>query len=72
MRSFEDERGGRWQAALLEGSYGSILVIFSRLGGDEILQSNLDSANIFEAEQWLSGIDDAGLKSALADAASWQ
>lgn len=72
MRSFDDDRGGHWQAALLEGSYGSILVVFSRIGGDEIFQSSLGSANIAEAEQWLGGIDDSCLKGTLADAEPWQ
>lgn len=72
MRSFEDERGNHWQAALLEGSFGDVLVIFSRIGRDETRQNSLDAINISEAEQWLDGIDEAGLKAALTDAVPWQ
>lgn len=72
MRSFEDERGGHWQAALLEGSYGHIAVVFSRIGGGEILQSSLDAATISEAEQWLAAVDETGLNKILAEASPWQ
>ena len=34
MRSFDDDRGGHWQAALLEASFGNVMLVFSRIGGE--------------------------------------
>ena len=29
MRSFDDSHGQHWQAALLDGSYGNVMLVFS-------------------------------------------
>lgn len=71
MRSFDDDRGGHWQAALLEASFGNVLVIFSRIGGDGVLHAPLDSANFHEAEQLLADADVTQLRSLLASAKPW-
>jgi hypothetical protein len=71
MRSFEDEHGGRWQAALLEASFGNVMLIFSRIGGDGVLHAPLDTANFSEAEQLLAGADEDALKGWLAKAQPW-
>lgn len=71
MRSFDDARGDHWQAALMEASFGNTLMIFSRIGGDGVLQKPLDSANYHEAEQWLAGADQAQLRALLAEAKPW-
>ncbi len=71
MRSFDDEHGGHWQAALLEASFGNILLIFSRVGGEGVLHKTLETANYHEAEQWLAGSDDAALRASLAAAEPW-
>ena len=71
MRSFEDEHGRHWQAALLEASFGNVMLIFSRIGGEGVLQKTLDTANYHEAEQWLAGSDDAMLRTGLAEAKPW-
>ena len=71
MRSFDDEHGGHWQAALLEASFGNVMLIFSRIGGEGVLQKTLDTANYHEAEQWLAGSDDATLRTRLAQAEPW-
>jgi hypothetical protein len=71
MRSFDDERGGHWQAALLEASFGNVMLIFSRIGGEGVLHKTLDTANYGEAEQWLAGSDDAALRALLAEAKPW-
>ncbi len=72
MRSFEDAKGGRWQAALMEASFGNVLVIFSRIGGDGVLQKPLDAANYHEAEQLLADADESLLRNLLASARPWQ
>ncbi|MGH8182122.1 MAG: hypothetical protein ACREPH_00490 [Rhodanobacteraceae bacterium] len=71
MRSFDDAEGGHWQAALMEASFGNVLVIFSRIGGDGVLQKPLDSANYLEAEQWLASAGSAQLRALLAEAKPW-
>ncbi|HEX5952657.1 MAG TPA: hypothetical protein VFY94_05710 [Rhodanobacteraceae bacterium] len=71
MRSFDDEHGGHWQAALLEASFGNVLLIFSRIGGDGALRKRLDADNYQEAEQWLAGSDEASLRALLAEAEPW-
>ncbi len=71
MRSFDDAQGNHWQAALLEASYGTVLVVFSRDGGDEVLKNELDATHLMEAEQWLSEMDETGLRATLAGAVPW-
>lgn len=71
MRSFDDDQGGHWQAALLEASFGNVLVIFSRIGGEGVLHAPLDSANFHEAEQLLADADEARLRGLLANAKPW-
>ena len=73
MRTFDDAQGRHWQAALMEASYGGVLLILGRLGGNEVLQYSLDAdaANITEAEQWLAAQDVAGLCGVLAEAVPW-
>ncbi|MEO6972398.1 MAG: hypothetical protein ABI135_03115 [Rhodoferax sp.] len=71
MRSFDDAQGNRWEAAMLEASYGTMLVIFSRIGGDEVLKNTIDAASLPEAEQWLAEMDEAGLRTTLVEAVPW-
>ncbi len=71
MRRFGDGRGGHWEAALLEASFGNVMLIFSRIGGEGVLQKTLDTGNYREAEQWLAGSDDAALRALLAEAQPW-
>lgn len=71
MRSFDDERGGHWQAALMAASFGNVLLVFSRIGAEGVLHSPLDSANFHEAEQLLAEADEARLRLLLAEAKPW-
>ena len=71
MRTLDDEHGGHWQAALLEASFGNVLLIFSRIGGEGVLHKTLETANFREAEQWLADSDDASLRASLAEAEPW-
>lgn len=54
MRSFDDAAGRHWQAALMQASFGNVLVIFSRIGGDEVLAKSLDTADYEEAGRVLA------------------
>ncbi|MGH8129145.1 MAG: hypothetical protein ACRETC_12455 [Gammaproteobacteria bacterium] len=71
MRSFDDERGGHWQAALMEASFGNVLMVFGRIGAEGVLHTTLDSANFHEAEQLLAGVGEERLRSLLAEAKPW-
>lgn len=71
MRSFDDAQGGHWQAALLEASFGNVLVIFTRIGGDGVLHAPFDAANFHQAEQLLADADEARLRELLAGAKAW-
>jgi hypothetical protein len=71
MRSFDDEHGGHWQAALMEASFGNISLVFSRIGGEGVLHKALGAANYHEAEQWLADSDEAALRASLAGAQPW-
>jgi hypothetical protein len=71
MRSFDDTRGGHWQAALLDASYGSMLLVFSPSGDGVIRQTAMHAENMRLAEQQLADMDDAQLRSLLAASAPW-
>lgn len=71
MRSFDDEHGGHWQAALLEASFGNVMLIFSRIGAGGVLHMPLDTANFHEAEQLLAKADEDALRHWLATAQPW-
>lgn len=72
MRSFDDELGHHWQAAIMEASYGNVLLVFSRLGASDVLQATLDAAHLREAEEMLAAADEAALRALLADATPWE
>lgn len=73
MRTFDDAQGRSWQAALMDASYGGVVLVFGRIGGSEVLQKNLEAnvTNITAAEALLAGLDDAGLRAFLAEAVPW-
>lgn len=71
MRSFKDSQGQPWQAALLDGSYGNILLVFSPLRGGEVRQQVMYAENLAAAEVQLAAMDEDGLRQALAEAAPW-
>lgn len=72
MRSFDDPQGKRWQAALLDASYGNILLIFSPLHGEGVRQSPLGAENMAEAMEQLAAFDEGQLCSMLAEADPWE
>lgn len=71
MRSFDDEHGGHWQAALMEASFGNVLMVFTRIGEDGVLQRPLETANLHQAERLLADADEARLRELLAGAQPW-
>ena len=71
MRIFEDEAGRRWQAALLEASWGNVLLLFSALDGDDTRQQLLDAQNMSEAVSGLAAMSDDELRALLSTASAW-
>ena len=71
MRSFDDPQGRHWQAALLEASYGNVMLVLSPLDGTEVVQHLLDADNLADAEVEIAALDDAGLRALLAEALPW-
>jgi hypothetical protein len=71
MRSFDDGAGHHWQAALMEASFGNVLMVFSRIGDDGVYKKPLASANLGEAEQLLAEADTAKLCALLGEAEPW-
>lgn len=71
MRSFTDPDGQPWDAALLDASYGNILLIFSQPRGQDIRQQLLGAENMAEAETLLANYSDADLRELLANAQAW-
>lgn len=71
MRHFDDSNGARWQAALLNASYGQIMLIFSPAHGGDSRRQLLAAENLAAAEAHLASLDDAALREMLADADSF-
>ncbi len=71
MRTVQDPDGKHWQAALLEASYGHIMLIFSPLEGDAIRQRLIDADHLAEAEMELAALDDDQLRVLLTEAQPW-
>lgn len=71
MRSFDDVQGGHWQAALMEASFGNVIAIFSRIGGEGALRAPLNAPSMRAAEQLLADADEAWLRELLAQAKPW-
>lgn len=71
MRTFDDADGKRWQAAVLDASYGVIWLVFSPLQGDGVCRSQLPVVNLAEGLDWIAAADDAALQASLLDAIVW-
>lgn len=71
MRTFNDKDGRRWQAALLEASYGYVLLTFNPFDGDGISQVQMDADTLVEAGGMLRAYDEAELQALLARARPW-
>lgn len=72
MRSFDDDQGGHWQAALMEASFGNTLLVFSRIGDDGVLKKPLNTASFQAAEKLLADADETELRTMLREAQPWQ
>lgn len=71
MRSFDDAQGNHWQAALMDASYGSTVVVFSCAGSGVLRKAVLDAENMRLAEEQLAGLDDSQLRDLLGQSEPW-
>ncbi len=71
MRSFDDSTGHHWQVALMEASFGNVLMVFSRIGDDGVYKKPLAAANLGEAERLLADADTGALRALLGEAEPW-
>lgn len=72
MRSFEDSHGQHWQAALLDGSYGNVMLVFSPLQAGAIRRRALQVSTMAEAMALLAALDEEGLRAMLLEADPWE
>lgn len=71
MRAFKDDQGERWQAALMQGSYGHILLLFSPMSRSEARQILMDANYMAEAGERLAQLTDDQLRALLKDSQPW-
>lgn len=72
MRSFEDSHGQRWQAALLDASYGNVMLVFSPLQAGALRRRALQVSTMAEAMALLAALDVEGLRAMLLEADPWE
>jgi hypothetical protein len=71
MRTFIDPQGNGWQAALLDGSYGNVMLLFSPLRASDIRQYQMPADTMAEAEGLFAGLSDAELLDLWERASPW-
>ena len=71
MRSFDDPQGGQWQAAVLDASYGNMLLVFSHAGDGAIRKIAMKAENMWLAERQLADMEDSQLRGLLAESVPW-
>ncbi|CAH9019303.1 hypothetical protein [Candidatus Nitrosacidococcus sp. I8] len=71
MRTFNDDNGVAWQAALLEASYGNIMLVFSPLQGEEHRKKFMDTPNLAKADQKFLSFSEEDLRAMLRESTLW-
>ncbi|MEO8857695.1 MAG: hypothetical protein ABI343_11975 [Burkholderiaceae bacterium] len=72
MRSFDDTQGSQWQAAVLDASYGSMLLVFSHAGDSVVRKLAMSAENLRLAEQQLVEMDQSQLRRLLQASVPWE
>lgn len=68
MRSIQDLAGATWDVAVGKESYGSMVLLFSRLGNEEVRRCAIEASSRLEAERMLSAFSLETLRSKLSAA----
>lgn len=71
MRTFKDKQCQHWQVALMDASYGTIMLVFSSVHGDDVRRQLLEAHNLSEAVDRFNAMDDDALRAILAEAEIW-
>ncbi len=71
MRTFDDSDGRRWQAAVLDASYGVILLVLSPLPGEGIRRAQLQVVNLSEGLDWIAAANEDALRELLVQSDPW-
>ncbi len=72
MRSFEDANGNIWDVSLGRESWGTLVLLFSRRQGDEVVRKTmLASETVLEAQGELDALTEAELRERLVRSQPW-
>jgi hypothetical protein len=71
VRSFTDAAGARWEVFLGKASWGTLILLFSRIGGGETRASILHAETTFAANAELDAMSDDDLRVRLRDSQPW-
>lgn len=71
MRSFTDDDGAVWDAAIERESYGAYRLIFARRRGHELRHLLLDASTFETARTELEELSEPALRERLARAEPW-
>ena len=71
MRSFADDDGVRWEVFLGKASWGTLILLFSPVGGSGTRASILQAETPFAANAELDALSDDDLRARLRDSQPW-
>ena len=71
MRSFTDDAGARWEVFLGKASWGTLILLFSPVGGGATRASILHAETAFAANAELDALSDDDLRVRLRDSQPW-
>ena len=71
MRTFTDESGARWEVFLGKASWGTLILLFSPIGGGGTRASILHAETTFAANAELDALTDDDLRVRLRDSQPW-
>jgi hypothetical protein len=71
VRSFTDDAGARWEVFLGKASWGTLILLFSLVGGGETRASILHAETTFAANAELDALSDDDLRVRLRDSQTW-
>jgi hypothetical protein len=72
MRTITDSQGKHWDITLGRESYGMQVLLFFPQAGEGVRKAMLASSTRLDAQQELSGLDDAALLERLQASVPWE
>jgi hypothetical protein len=71
VRSFTDDGGARWEVFLGKASWGTLVLLFSPVGGGQTRASIMQAETSFAANAELDALTDDDLRARLRDSQPW-